>query len=187
MNPTRASPTEDGHQIEMLADTPDFDSPVTKAGFQPEKHSDEGVLDDGSVGLPVASGLLDPRVEAYVDSFVRFASPYLARPELVRPLGTSGNYKNTESEILATFPRWGASLTRDQGLSLVREACYRLDEQVSSLRRRYDGAPPGNQQGPGVARVVYIRESPLVLAEGAQPAGADEEQATAGAADKKLA
>src|SRR5215207_2229154 len=139
------------------------------------------------LGGAVASGLLDPRVEAYVDSFVRFASPYLVRPELVRPLGTSGNYKNTESEILATFPHWGASLTRDQGLSLVREACYRLDEQISTLRRSYDGTPPRDQHGPGVARVVSIRESPIVLAEGVYPAGTHEEQATAGAADKEFA
>jgi hypothetical protein len=131
-------------------------------------------------------GLLDGRVEAYVDSLLRFASPYLESPELVEPLGASGNYKNTECEILASFPHRGASLTREQGLSLVREACGRMDEQVSSLRRRYDETPPGDQQGPGVARVVYIRESPIVLAKGMQPAGADEEQATAGAADKEL-
>jgi carboxylate-amine ligase len=56
----------------------------------------------------VTGGLLDRRVEAYVDSFVRFASPYLERPELVEPLGTSGKYKNTESEILASFPIGGS-------------------------------------------------------------------------------
>ncbi len=135
----------------------------------------------------VTGGLLDRRVEAYVDSVVRFASPYLERSELVAPLGTSGNYRNTESEILATIPHRGASLTRDQGLSLVREACCRMDEQVYSLLRRYDGVPPGDQHDPGVARVVYIRESPIILAEGMQPAGADEEQATAREADKELA
>ena len=96
----------------------------------------------------VTSGVLDPRVEAYVDSFVRFASPYLERPELVGPLGSSGSYRTTENEILASFPI-GASLTRDQGLSLVREACRRMDEQVSSLRRRYDEALPGDQRDPG--------------------------------------
>ena len=127
----------------------------------------------------VTGGLLDRRVEAYVDSLVRFASPYLERPELVGPLGTSGGYKNTESEILATFPHGGVSLTRDRGLSLVQEACRRLDEQVSSLRRRYNAAPKGDQRDPGVARVVFVRESPIILAEGTQPAGADEEKDTA--------
>jgi hypothetical protein len=139
------------------------------------------------VRAAVTGGLLDRRVEAYVDSVVRFASPYLERPELVEPLGTSGTYKNTECEILATFPHRGASLTRYQGLSLVREACGRTDEQVSSLRRRYDREPPGDQQGPGVARVIYIRESSIVLAEGMQPPGEDDERATAREADKELA
>jgi gamma-glutamyl:cysteine ligase YbdK (ATP-grasp superfamily) len=135
----------------------------------------------------VTGGLLDRRVEAYVDSLVRFASPYLERPELVEPLGTSGSYTNTEREILASFPHWGASLSRDQGLSMVREACSRMDEQVSSLRRRYDGAPQGDQQGPGVARVVFIRESPIILAEGLQPAGEEEGRETAKEADKEFA
>ena len=53
----------------------------------------------------VTRGVQDPRVEAYVDSFVRFASPYLEVSELVGPLGTSGNYKNTESKTPRIFPR----------------------------------------------------------------------------------
>jgi hypothetical protein len=122
-----------------------------------------------------------------VDSLVRFASPYLEETELVEPLGSSGNYKNTECEILASFPHRGASLTRDQGLSLVREACGQMHEQVSSLRRRYDGPPPRDQQDPEGARVVYIRKPPLVLAEGVQPAGEDDGPATAREADKEFA
>jgi len=38
----------------MLADTPDVDGPARKPRFQPGERSDEGVQDDGSVGLPVA-------------------------------------------------------------------------------------------------------------------------------------
>src|SRR5215208_6237509 len=102
------------------------------------------------LGAAVTRGVQDQRVEAYVDSVVRFASPYLEAPELVEPLGTSGNYKNTESEILATSPHWGASLTREQGLSLVREACRRMDEQVSTLRRRYDETPAVDEHDPEV-------------------------------------
>jgi carboxylate-amine ligase len=135
----------------------------------------------------VSGGLLDPRVEAYVDSFVRFASPYLERPELVEPLGASGNYNNTECEILASFTHRSAYLTRDQGLSLVREACGQMDDQVSSLRRRYDAAPPEDQRDCDIARVVYIRESPIILAEGMQPAGTDDKQAKAKETDKELA
>jgi hypothetical protein len=110
----------------------------------------------------VTGGLLDRRVEAYVDSFVRFASPYLEEPRLAEPLGTSGNYKNTEREILASFPHRGAPLTREQGLSLVRESCRRVDEQVSSLRRRYDGSLPEDARDEGVLNVVPIRDSPTV-------------------------
>jgi hypothetical protein len=128
----------------MLAGTPDVDGPERKAGFQPEERSDEGVLDDGSVGLSVARMGLE-------------------------------------------FPHRGAPLTRDQGLSPVREACCRVEEQVSSLRRKYDAGPQGDEDDPGVARVVYIRESPIVLAEGMQPAGVDEEQATAWETGKELA
>jgi len=110
----------------------------------------------------VTGGLLDRRVEAYVDSFVRFASPYLEEPRLAELLGTSGNYKNTEREILASFPDRGAPLTREQGLSLVRESCRRVDEQVSSLRRRYDGSLPEDARDEGVLNVVPIRDSPTV-------------------------
>src|SRR5215213_10111523 len=138
------------------------------------------------LGAAVTRGVWDRRVEAYVDSVVRFASPYLEAPELVEPLGTSGNYKNTESEILATSPHWGASLTREQGLSLVREACRRMDEQVSTLRRRYDETPAVDEHDPEVARVISIRDSSTVFTEGAHQASVDDAQATARAADKEL-
>jgi hypothetical protein len=110
----------------------------------------------------VTGGLLDRRVEAYVDSLVRFAYPYLEEPQLVEPLGTSGGYKNTEREILASFSDRGAPLTREQGLSLVRESCRRADEQVSFLRRRYDGSLPEDARDEVVLNVVPIRDSPTV-------------------------
>ncbi|HET6658897.1 MAG TPA: glutamate-cysteine ligase family protein, partial [Rubrobacter sp.] len=85
------------------------------------------------LGAAVTRGVQDQRVEAYVDSVMKFASPYLERPELVEPLVSSGGYKTTESEVLEPFPTPKVSLTREEGLSLVREACLRLKEQVSSL------------------------------------------------------
>jgi hypothetical protein len=139
------------------------------------------------LGTAVAKGVLDQRVEAYVDFLLRFASPYLERQELVEPLGSSGSYRTTEYEVLETFPDRGASLTRDEGLSLVREACRRMNEQVSSLRRRYDGASAEDEHSPEVARVIYIGDSPTVFAEGAHRASVDDAQATAGAMDKELA
>jgi gamma-glutamyl:cysteine ligase YbdK (ATP-grasp superfamily) len=139
------------------------------------------------LGAAVTRGVLDRRVEAYVDSFIRFASPYLERPELVEPLGSSGSYRTTECEIVETFPDLGASLTRKQGLSLVREACGRMDEQVSSLRRKYDETPPGDEHVPETARVIYIRDSSTFFAEGARPVGVDDAHASARAANERPA
>lgn len=71
------------------------------------------------LGAAVSRGVLDHRFEAYVDSVVSFASPYLESPELVEPLGSSGSYRTTEREIVESLPDPGTSLTREQGLSLV--------------------------------------------------------------------
>jgi hypothetical protein len=139
------------------------------------------------LGAAVTRGVQDQRVEAYVDSVMRFASPYLESPELVESLGSSGSYRTTECDVLESFPDLGASLTRHQGLSLVRDVCRRLTEQVSSLRRKYDETPPDDEHDPEAARVIYIRDSPTVFAEGAHPASAGDVQATARAADKELA
>jgi hypothetical protein len=102
------------------------------------------------LGAAVTRGVLDWRVEAYVDSVVRFASPYLERPELVEPLGPSGSYRTTEFDVLESFPDRGVSLTRNQGgLSLVRKACRRMDEQVSSLRQKIRQNTTGKRTRPG--------------------------------------
>jgi len=135
----------------------------------------------------VTRGVLDQRVEAYVDSLVRFASAHLEEPELLEPIGSSGSYRTTESEILESFPAQGAFVTRDQGLSLVRESCRRMDEQVSSLRQRYDETLPGDERKPGDARVIDIRNSPTVSAAGASPASVRNTQALARAANEGTA
>jgi hypothetical protein len=139
------------------------------------------------LGAAVTRGVLDRRVEAYVDSVIRFASLYLERPEMVEPLGSSGSYRTTECEIVETFPDLGASLTRKQGLSLVRGICSRMDEQLSSLRRKYDETPPGDEHVPETARVIYIRDSSTFFAEGARPVSVDDEQASARAANGRPA
>jgi hypothetical protein len=139
------------------------------------------------LGAAVTRGVRDPRIEAYVNSVVSFASPYLENPELVEPLGSSGSYRTTECEIVESLPDPGASLTRDRGLSLVREACRRMDEQVATLRRKYDEPPPEDEHDPVVARVIPIRGSATDFAEGAPPASVDDEHATARAANNELA
>src|SRR5215212_201784 len=139
------------------------------------------------LGAAITRGVLDHRIEAYLDSLVRFASPYLQEPDLIEPLGSSGSYRTTEREIVESFPDGGAALSREQGLSLVRDACWRTNEQVSSLRQKYVEPPPGNEPDPKVARVVYIRDSPTVFVEGADPASMGRVRATARAANKELA
>jgi gamma-glutamyl:cysteine ligase YbdK (ATP-grasp superfamily) len=139
------------------------------------------------LGAAATSGVLDQRVEAYVDSVVRFASPYLEEPDLIEPLGTSGSYRTTEREIVESFPDGGAALTREQGLALVRDACLRMDEQVATLRRKYDEAPPENEVDQGVARVIDIRSSPTVSAEEAHPVSVLDARRSARAANKDLA
>jgi gamma-glutamyl:cysteine ligase YbdK (ATP-grasp superfamily) len=135
----------------------------------------------------VTRGVLDQRVEAYVDSFVRFASAHLEEPELLKPIGSSGSYRTTESEILDSFPARGAFVTRDQGFSLVRESCRRMDEQVSSLRQRYEETLPGDERKPGDARVIDIRNSPTISAEGAPLASVRNTQASARATNEGTA
>src|SRR5215217_363043 len=139
------------------------------------------------LGAAVTRGVLDQRVEAYLDSLVRFASPYLEEPDLIEPLGTSGSYRTTEREIVESFPDGGAALTREQGLALVRDACLRMDEQVATLRRKYDEAPPENEVDQGVARVIDIRSSPTISAEEAHPVSVLDARRSARAANKDLA
>ena len=116
----------------------------------------------------VTGGVQDPRVEAYVDSVVRFASPYIEEPDFIEPLGSSVGYRTTEREILESFPARDASVSLAQGLSLVRESCRRMAEQYSSLRQKFDeidATPSGGEHNPGVARVIDIRSSPTISAE----------------------
>jgi hypothetical protein len=135
----------------------------------------------------VTGGLLDRRVEAYVDSVVSFAAPYLERPELVEVLGSSGSYRTTESDVVESFPTKGATVSRDQGLSLVREACCRMNEQVSTLRRRYDGTPTGDERELRVAGVINIWNSTTNSAAEARTASADGAQASARAKNERTA
>jgi len=114
----------------------------------------------------VTPGVKDHRIQSYLDSFVSFASPYQEEPELVELLGSSGTYKTTESEVLTSGLTMGASVIRGQGLSLVRESCFRLNEQVSSLRRSYDEPQSEDARDQGVANVVSIRDSPTISAGG---------------------
>jgi gamma-glutamyl:cysteine ligase YbdK (ATP-grasp superfamily) len=101
----------------------------------------------------VTYGVLDQRIEAFLDSFVRFACAYVEEPDLVESLECSGSgYRTTEAELLRSFPLREATVRRDQGLSLVQWSCRRLSDEVSSLQRkhhraRHEGEHVGNTGG----------------------------------------
>jgi hypothetical protein len=110
-------------------------------------------VSDELLGAAVTHGVLDQRIEAYLDSFVRFACAYVEEPDLVESLGCAGSgYKTTEVEVLRSFPPFEATVSREQGLRLVRLSCHRLREQVFSLNRRHHGARQdgGHENGTGV-------------------------------------
>jgi gamma-glutamyl:cysteine ligase YbdK (ATP-grasp superfamily) len=99
------------------------------------------------LGAAVTRGVLDERIEAYLDSFVGFASAYIDEPEVVESLGRPGSgYKTTEDEVLHTFPPFRATLSREQGLRLVRRSCRRLREQVLCLRQRHKVRQDGEDE-----------------------------------------
>jgi carboxylate-amine ligase len=105
------------------------------------------------LGAAVTRGVLDERIEVYLDSFVRFARAYVEEPDLVKAIrGSGGGYNTTEAGILSSLPPLEATVSREQGLWLVQRSCRRLREQVSSLRRghhraRQDG---GHEESTGV-------------------------------------
>jgi gamma-glutamyl:cysteine ligase YbdK (ATP-grasp superfamily) len=93
------------------------------------------------LGAAVTHGVLDERIEAYLDSFVRLASAYVEEPKLVESLRCAGRgYKTTEVEVLRPISPFETDVSREQGLWLVQRSCRRLREQVSSLRRGHHRA-----------------------------------------------
>jgi gamma-glutamyl:cysteine ligase YbdK (ATP-grasp superfamily) len=99
------------------------------------------------LGAAVTRGVPDERIEAYLDSFLGFALAYAEEQDVLEPLGALGSYKSTESDILESFPPVEARVTRGQGLPLVRDACRRLKQQVSSLSQRHGVTQPRRDEG----------------------------------------
>ena len=111
------------------------------------------------LGAAASLGVEDPRIESYVDSLVRFASAYGEWWKGIPPLGSSGSYRTTESWLLESYLPVGVSVTRYEGLSLVREACHRLKEQVQSLHCKSAETPLEVSRDQGVANIAYIRDT----------------------------
>jgi hypothetical protein len=97
----------------------------------------------------VTRGAEDPEVGAYLNSIVRFAEPLVSSEHLARLKPLAGRGGTTESRILRAFPPSITSVTREEGLWMVRKACQQLEEQVFGLREGdhpplYDVAPDGH-------------------------------------------
>jgi hypothetical protein len=124
-----------------------------------DPRSFEGECAKGLVEITATSGVMDPKIEAYLDSLFAFASLYLEEPRLVAPLASSGGYETTESALFRHMPPSGTALTRDRGLSLARQACRRLEEQVDSLGRRFDATLPADRLNRGATNPRLIRSA----------------------------
>src|SRR5215210_6508914 len=182
----------------MLADTPKIDGSTRESRPRPEG------LPVRRMGLEQEFFLVDRKGELcdLADLFLwkcreaaraRGLDPRCFVAESVKSLveiTTPPSYSVGEMvrrEIVESFPDRGASLTREQGLSLVRDACPRMDEQVATLRRKYDEAPPENEVDQSVARVIDIRSSPTISAQEVHPVSMLDARRSARAANKELA
>jgi gamma-glutamyl:cysteine ligase YbdK (ATP-grasp superfamily) len=112
------------------------------------------------LGAAVTRGVLDERIEAYIDSFFGFACAYVEEPDLVAALGYSGGgYTTTETEVLRSLPPLEATVSREQGLWLVQRSCRRLREQVSSLRRGHHRARQDGGHGNSISALPTSLEA----------------------------
>jgi carboxylate-amine ligase len=87
----------------------------------------------------VTRGANDEAVAAYLDSVLDLAGEDERLVELRHHRSATGLYPSTEADILEDYG--GASLSEDEGLRLVLEACDELDAQVSRLSRSQEEEP----------------------------------------------
>ena len=87
----------------------------------------------------VTQGANDEAVAAYLDSVLDLAGEDERLVELRHHRSATGLYPTTEADILEDYG--GASLSEDEGLRLVLEACDELDAQVSRLSRSQEEEP----------------------------------------------
>lgn len=77
-------------------------------------------------------GLDSPSVTAYLNSVLELAG----QPAASERLRDCGGYRNVERDLLNAMPGARRSLSREEGLALVRVACDELESQVEALRPR---------------------------------------------------
>ena len=134
---------------------------------------DFAFLSETLLDAAVADGVADPRVRAYLDSLLEFATAYVAEPEHVGLLLDSDScYTTTEAAIRRRFPDSMTLLPRPEGLRLVRDSCRYLDKQVHALRRgRHEGLRDVSLlRGSECRRDSRLTVSGAISAAGADPA-----------------
>ncbi len=81
----------------------------------------------------VTDGVAHLSIAAYLDSLVKFATEG-GTPDYLEKLKPHGErYRTTEAEVLEAHPDF--PLSEEDGLSLVRESCDRLERETASLLR----------------------------------------------------
>jgi gamma-glutamyl:cysteine ligase YbdK (ATP-grasp superfamily) len=121
-------PNKDLRQFEVIGNclyVPDFD-----------------FLNGDLLYAAATEGVKHPQVKTYIDSILEFATASLAvgiadggegQVYLNRLRQKLGQYETIESEILQKFTPATADLSREAGLSLVRQCCDELELQVAAL------------------------------------------------------
>ena len=104
-----------------------------------------GVLGGELLYAAATGGVEDPGVVAYLDSIMELVSGDDRRlADLRRHRRATGGYPTTEAEILKGYAPDDGSISEEEGLRLVLEACDELEAQVSRLgglpRRESDPA-----------------------------------------------
>jgi gamma-glutamyl:cysteine ligase YbdK (ATP-grasp superfamily) len=94
---------------------------------------DFGRLGEELLYAAVTGGVNDETVAAYLDSILDLAGEGERLAGLSHHRGTTGVYPTTEADILENYYSEDGSLSEDEGLRLVLEACDELEAQVSRL------------------------------------------------------
>jgi carboxylate-amine ligase len=101
-------------------------------------------LNGGLLRAAVTDGMRDETVVAYLDSILDLAGEDERLAELRRHRLATGVYPTTEAGILKSYDTDDGSLSEDEGLRLVLDACDELEAQISSLGKPQDQEEPAD-------------------------------------------
>lgn len=91
-------------------------------------------LDGDLLYAAVTEGVKNREVKDYLDSIFEFATQDGEGINFLQKLRSDlGEYQTTEAELLQEFQPSTGEISPDEGLRLVRQACDKLEQQVSTL------------------------------------------------------